>query len=284
MDEKFTIILLLLTYFCLAGIATWILLFETPRKQTISFMQRVCYRIEASLNNMRELSGQTGRSLSQSSINFCKAAGAWLHEQRYVTIITAVLIITPVLLAISLSNLHTLDGFEESTIETDHVVSWLLRGERLVSPPALPPEIFATKEVRLLQPTLGSANRDWSLLEEDFRQRLLQVFKSMANDHGYQAVLLEGYRSPQRQTMLANSGPHVTNAGAFQSYHQFGLAADIAFLRDGRLIISESNPWAMKGYQLLGEAAEGQGLVWGGRWKMRDFGHVELRKERKFAH
>jgi peptidoglycan L-alanyl-D-glutamate endopeptidase CwlK len=34
----------------------------------------------------------------------------------------------------------------------------------------------------------------------------------------------------------------------------------------------------MEGYRLFGEYAESVGLVWGGRWKMMDFGHVELRK------
>jgi len=90
-------------------------------------------------------------------------------------------------------------------------------------------------------------------------------------------AILEGYRSPERQNALAAMGPNVTNAAAFQSWHQYGLAADCAFLRDGKLVISEKDPWAMRGYQLYGEVAESLGLTWGGRWKMMDFGHTELR-------
>ena len=90
-------------------------------------------------------------------------------------------------------------------------------------------------------------------------------------------ALLEGYRSPSRQDELAKAGSHVTNARAFQSWHQYGLAADCAFWRDGKLVISEKDPWAMRGYQLYGEVAESLGLTWGGRWKMMDFGHTELR-------
>jgi peptidoglycan L-alanyl-D-glutamate endopeptidase CwlK len=56
------------------------------------------------------------------------------------------------------------------------------------------------------------------------------------------------------------------------------LAADCAFLRDGKLVISEKDPWAMRGYELFGEVAEAAGLTWGGRWKMMDFGHTELRR------
>jgi peptidoglycan L-alanyl-D-glutamate endopeptidase CwlK len=103
------------------------------------------------------------------------------------------------------------------------------------------------------------------------------VFRIMKERHGYDMALLEGYRSPERQELLASAGASVTNARAFQSYHQFGLAADCAFLRDGKLVISEKDPWAMRGYRLYGETAEAAGLTWGGRWTMMDFGHTELR-------
>ena len=64
-----------------------------------------------------------------------------------------------------------------------------------------------------------------------------------------------------------------------QSYHQYGLAADSAFYRNGKLVISEKDPWAMRGYQLYGKTAQEVGLVWGGSWKsIKDLGHVELRK------
>jgi peptidoglycan L-alanyl-D-glutamate endopeptidase CwlK len=44
---------------------------------------------------------------------------------------------------------------------------------------------------------------------------------------------------------------------------------------NGRLVISERDPWAMQAYQALGEEAEKAGLVWGGRWTLRDYGHIE---------
>jgi peptidoglycan LD-endopeptidase CwlK len=92
-------------------------------------------------------------------------------------------------------------------------------------------------------------------------------------------VLLEGYRSPERQTFLQNQGSNVTNAGAFQSYHQFGLAADCAFFRDGKLVISEQDPWALRAYQRYGELAQAAGLSWGGKWTLRDFGHIEQHRQ-----
>ncbi|AIO62842.1 D-alanyl-D-alanine carboxypeptidase family protein [Burkholderia mallei] len=121
----------------------------------------------------------------------------------------------------------------------DEKIAALLKGEQLVPPLPLPPEVFATREVEQVRPALKDASRDWNLLDTDFRTRLLLVYKIMREQHGYEMALLEGYRSPERQNRLAQMGSNVTNAAAFQSYHQYGLAADNAFLRDGKLVISE---------------------------------------------
>ncbi|GAA5179750.1 M15 family metallopeptidase [Niveibacterium umoris] len=183
----------------------------------------------------------------------------------------------PVGLAITVSASRPLEGFEDRARVADPVLAALLEGEHLVPPPALPPEIFVTEDIKRDRPDIATASRDWALVDGEFRQRLLVLFQQM-HERGYEMALLEGYRSPERQSELAALGPNVTRAGAFQSYHQFGLAADLAFLRDGRLVISERDPWAMEGYRILGERAEALGLTWGGRWKLMDFGHVELRR------
>ena len=115
-------------------------------------------------------------------------------------------------------------------------------------------------------------------MDPAFVQAVLQVFRAMKATHGYDMALLEGWRSLQRQALLAARGPAVTQAGPWQSYHQWGLAADCAFLRDGRLVISERDPWARQGYALFGQVAEQMGLTWGGRWQMADLGHIEWRK------
>ncbi|CDG84033.1 M15 family metallopeptidase [Janthinobacterium agaricidamnosum] len=157
----------------------------------------------------------------------------------------------------------------------------------LAPPPSPPRRFFADLDWRLertpapVLPRLLEANRNWQLLDHDFEQRLLLVFKIMKEVHGYDMVLLEGYRSPFRQQLLATRGSGVTGAAAFQSYHQYGLAADCAFLRHGQLLMSEKDPWTMRGYRLYGGLAEAAGLQWGGRWSIRDFGHIELRKLQK---
>jgi peptidoglycan L-alanyl-D-glutamate endopeptidase CwlK len=55
-------------------------------------------------------------------------------------------------------------------------------------------------------------------------------------------------------------------------------------MRDNKIVISERDPWAMRGYQLYGQVAESVGLRWGGRWKMLDLGHVELARKGVLGH
>lgn len=200
-----------------------------------------------------------------------------LARHRVLLAIAAPAVLIPSLLALALSNPAMLPVYEGHTALPDEQVAALLAGEQLVPPVALPPSVFTTAEVELVRPMLVGASRNWGLLHPDFGQRLLLAFKIMKEQHGYEMALLEGYRSPARQDELASAGAHVTNARAFQSWHQYGLAADCAFLRDGKLVISEKDPWAMRGYALYGQVAESLGLTWGGRWKMMDFGHIELR-------
>ena len=220
--------------------------------------------------------GQLSRSakISQSTVVDMQNL---LVKRRLLILTTAGILATPPLVAIALRG-RQLFQYDDTVRVPDEKIAALLNGEQLVPPPSLPPEVFATQEVEQVRPALQDASRDWNLLDADFRTRLLLVYKIMHEQYGYEMALLEGYRSPERQNRLAQMGGNVTNAAAFQSYHQYGLAADNAFLRDGKLVISEKDPWAMRGYQLYGQTAEQVGLVWGGRWKMMDLGHVEYHK------
>lgn len=175
---------------------------------------------------------------------------------------------------------HGYDGFDHTASRAVNTqVAALLDGEQLVPPAPLPPEFFLTREVQAARPMVATASRQWELLDAEFRQRLLAVFKLMREKHNYEMVLIEGFRSPERQAALAALGPGVTHAGAGRSYHQHGLAADCAFLIDGRIVISEQDARAARGYELYGELAQSLGLVWGGGWRsLKDLGHVELRR------
>lgn len=145
-----------------------------------------------------------------------------------------------------------------------------LNEEKLAPPPSLPPALFAGTERNGLE----TANRDWRKLDQDFMQLVLYLLTRM-EARGYPMALLEGYRSPEQQTRLAAQGAHVTQARAWESKHQFGLAVDLAPIKNGVLAISEKEPWAFAAYQALGEEAQAIGLNWGGRWNMKDYGHVE---------
>lgn len=202
---------------------------------------------------------------------------SWRSHSKFL-LAAALLLLVPVLAAIVFRDQIQLEGYSDYEKNNDPVIAALLEGEQLIPPAPLPPAVFATVEVQAERPMITSASRDWQLLEENFRQRLLRVYKIMEEQHGYSMVLLEGYRTPERQNRLASIGPHVTRAGAYQSYHQHGRAADSAFMRHGKIVISEKDPWALKGYRQFGEVAESVGLTWGGRWKLMDFGHVELRR------
>lgn len=202
---------------------------------------------------------------------------AWLARHRWpVTALAGCVLLPATLVLVASDPGRALPGFEGEFVP-DAQVAALLRGEELVAPAALPPLAFTTAEVERERPMLADASRNWGMLHPEFNRRLLLSFKLMRERHGYDMALLEGYRSPARQDLLARLGRGVTSARAFQSYHQYGLAADCAFWRDGKLVISEKDPWAMRGYRLYGAIAESLGLTWGGRWTMMDFGHTELR-------
>lgn len=94
---------------------------------------------------------------------------------------------------------------------------------------------------------------------------------------GHPVRLVEGYRSFERQTELYNQGrtndlPIVTNAKAGESYHNYGVAVDFVFRREG--YNASDSLW-----QLLGEVGKRQGFEWGGDWTgFVDRPHFQLRQ------
>ena len=262
-------------YFLLACLIAWLVFFPVGRETVTNIACKIWSRAKNYYGGLK-------LNQSLAIFKFSAPSSAWragqVIKRHYLLFLAGTAIIClPPLFAWLLSDRGMLEGFDVSTRDVNVQVADLLKGELLVPPMPLPPAVFTTQEVMQMRPMLLGASRDWQLLNHDFMQRLLLIFRIMKQKHGYDMVIIEGYRSPERQNMLANMGAHVTNAAAFQSYHQYGLAADSAFLRDGKLVISEQDPWAMRGYQLYGEVAESIGMHWGGRWKAMDFGHLEWR-------
>ncbi|MEO7493502.1 MAG: M15 family metallopeptidase [Massilia sp.] len=271
------LIFIALLYFCLACSVIWLLAFPAGREAALRQVQGWGRRMELRLARRRQYGGGRRTSWSAAIGNRAVRVGRFLRRHAMLAGVAAALVIIPSGLALWMSNPGMLPGFEAASAAPDAQIAALLKGEQLAPPVALPPLAFSTLEVTQVRPMLADASRNWTMLNADFSQRLLLVFKIMKEKHGYDMALLEGYRSPERQNLLASMGSQVSNARAFQSWHQYGLAADCAFLREGRIVISEKDPWAMRGYQLYGEVAESLGLTWGGRWTMMDFGHTELR-------
>jgi peptidoglycan L-alanyl-D-glutamate endopeptidase CwlK len=270
------LVLSVTAYFLLVCLVSWMILFPAGREFFLEALATAGQRLQRRLERFAKRQGESGVKIQQSVGAHLRAVSAFVRRQYLLCIAAVLLISTPPLIAV-LSGRTPLQGFDAPARDVNAQVALLLAGEQLVPPPALPPLAFATEEVKLERPLLVSASRDWVLMDPQYAQRLLLVFKIMKEKHGYDMAILEGYRSAQRQHLLASMGSSVTNAAAFQSWHQYGLAADCAFLRNGKIVITEKDPWAMRGYQLYGETAESVGLTWGGRWKMMDFGHTELR-------
>lgn len=271
------LILVALLYFLVVCSLLWLALFPATRASAWRFVVALQRRLRWRAQDWRHGNRNRLRTAHQAVRARWSAWCMVLRRHWALCAIGLPLILMPSVLALLMRRPDMLPGYEPVETVVDPRMAALLKGEQLVPPAALPPLAFGTREVEQIRPMLGAASRNWGLLHPDFGQRLLLVFRIMKERYGYEMALLEGYRSPERQDLLSSMGSQVTNARAFQSWHQYGLAGDCAFWRDGKLVISEKDPWAMRGYQLYGEVAESLGLTWGGRWTMMDFGHTELR-------
>jgi peptidoglycan LD-endopeptidase CwlK len=273
------LLLAVLIYFVLACLAMAWIFFPPFRASVQAQVASAFRRLRSAGRTQSQQASARAQNYTAQFQQTTRESSHWLYQHRTALVCTLALLGAPVLVVLWQGSWRTLSPFSDaSTDNSNSVVRALLQGEQLVPPLALPPEVFATAEVQSVRPELVTADRRWVKLDKDFEQRLLLVYKLMREEHNYHMVLLEGYRSPERQNELAKMGSNVTNAAAWQSYHQYGLAGDSAFMRNGKLVISERDPWAMKGYELYGQVAQRVGLTWGGRWQNADLGHVELRK------
>jgi hypothetical protein len=95
--------------------------------------------------------------------------------------------------------------------------------------------------------------------------------------------IVEGVRSCERQDKLyaqgrTEPGNIVTNARCGESLHQYGVAVDFVFRKEGYNATDAQ-------WETLGRAGEALGLEWGGRWKsFPDKPHFQLRLGYKLKH
>lgn len=291
--------LLIFVLFLILAIALALLMSYELRDKFLGFLRALRPKTQHKLSKVRDFAHQMNQAADAE-----QTQQHW-HLQQWWILISGICIFSTIVL---FSMTRTIDPTKveaDYLKEVDPQIYALLNGEILTPPPEVDDvlvnaAISEAIQAQSLQPgenpfppstsitseELGDMNaqlntslvdRKWDRMNPRYKQRLLMVFKIMKERHNYELVLLEGYRSPARQNMLSGN-PNTTRARAYQSYHQFGLAADVAFKRDGKVVITERDPWAMRGYQLYGEVAESVGLTWGGRWKsIKDFGHTEYR-------
>lgn len=195
------------------------------------------------------------------------------RKQKLVLPFASILLVLAVIVVtLRLNTLHVLKPFIPQEYGQALHIQNTFTEAKLEPPAPLPPDVFVNAIAA--RPGLATADRDWSKLNPQFVQQVLQLMKKM-QERGYPLALLEGYRSPERQDDLAQLANVVTKAKGGQSKHQYGLAVDLAPIKDGKVVISEKDPWAFDAYQALGEEAVALGLTWGGKWSFKDYGHIE---------
>lgn len=118
-------------------------------------------------------------------------------------------------------------------------------------------------------------------LDPEFAGKLVLFEKKLAQN-GIKVVLTAGYRSIEEQNGLyakgrTKPGKKVTNARGGDSWHNYGLAADYAFVINGK--VTWNGPW-----DVFGRIAHECGLEWGGAFKtIVDRPHVQWTRGKTLA-
>lgn len=103
----------------------------------------------------------------------------------------------------------------------------------------------------------------------DLKDKVVQLMANMAV-LGKPLFVVQTFRSAKSQDGLATQVPPVTKAKGLQSYHQYGLACDLAFVN------YKFNPPSQDWWNTLEREAEKLGLISGNGWTgFVDKDHVE---------
>lgn len=258
-------------------VLAWLLLFPGPGRAFANLCARIVRALRGSAAGAgQHVAGSVGAAGRRIQAGGADAAGGVFRHRR-VLLLAIAMVCIPSLLILWTRQRVVFEGFEgRDMAQSRTAIAQLLRGERLVPPAPPPPDVFRTEEIKRLKPEIVTADRKWARIDPDLQQRVLVIYQVMRDRHGIEMVLVEGYRSPERQAGLKREG-RATNAGAWASCHQYGLAVDSAPLRDGKLQWGMSDPWTRSAYFLYGELAQQAGLRWGGNWNsLKDYGHLEM--------
>ena len=121
------------------------------------------------------------------------------------------------------------------------------------------------------------ASRDVDELTHEAREKLYELMELVQEtDKDINLKLLCTFRSQKEQDKLfsvGRSSPGKKITWTRRSQHTERIAFDVAVVKEGRL------SWEARDYVFLRELADKLDLIWGGNWKVRDYGHFELKRK-----
>lgn len=168
---------------------------------------------------------------------------------------------------------------EISAARVEEVPAAITEGASLI-------QVSAGPEQSIDLPTEAVARRSAGLLAElhPSIQPLAAKLIQLAAQQGYSLVLCEGYRSYEYQDQLyakgrTSPGAVVTGTRGGESWHNFGLAFDVAMVAPGPDPKKGQPSWPKNRdvWQVIGNLGKSIGLGWGGDFtKIADYGHFEF--------
>lgn len=106
-------------------------------------------------------------------------------------------------------------------------------------------------------------------LRPAFRNLAVVWLHIVRDDLGLNVKVMETLRTKARQNEVLAAGSSKVSFG----FHNVGLAFDFACFSDNGVYITNGDD---RRYEQCGQIGEALGCVWGGRWHMRDSGHIEF--------
>lgn len=124
------------------------------------------------------------------------------------------------------------------------------------------------------------ASRQLMDADEKLRNAWLDILWQYEDQHpGLSAIITCTYRSPEEQQELyaqgrTKPGPVVTYCDGVTKMSKHNSLPSRAL--DFAVVVNGKVSWEPGQYEPVGILAEAQGFVWGGRWKMKDYPHIEV--------
>lgn len=132
----------------------------------------------------------------------------------------------------------------------------------------MPPERTIVLDEITIVTTRPERFTSLDFLQQPFRDSVVLFLKD-CETHGITLMIVETYRTPERQDRLKKRGR--SRLRGDQSKHQHGLAIDVVPTKHGKFIWHDQKLWLR-----IGKLGEARGLRWGGRWSRPfDPGHFE---------